>query len=248
MYVTNISRRGSDESFYAELVSSSGGYKTFINGQWQESESNKTVPISNPSTLANAYSMQACTINEVDRCYESATSAQGSWSSTPLYKRAEILHKAASLLRDHAATPAQCLVKEVAKPAKDALNEVLRSADLIDYTAEEGLRVLGQGKLLNSDSFPGQARNKLCMVSKVPLGVILCIPPFNYPINLAVSKIAPALMAGNAVVLKPPTQGAISGLHLVQCFNKAGLPPGLINVVTGKVSEVSQPSHNLSSF
>ena len=197
--------------------------------------------------------MQACTIGEVDLCYSHAQRAQQSWATTPLYKRAEILHKAAALLRDHATTPAQCLVKEVAKPAKEALNEVIRSADLIDYTAEEGVRVLGQGKLLNSDSFPGQARNKLCMVSKVPLGVILCIPPFNYPINLAVSKIAPALMAGNAVVLKPPTQGAISGLHMVQCFHKAGLPPGLINVITGKVSEfgdhlTTHPSANLISF
>lgn len=74
--------------------------------------------------------------------------------------------------------------------------EVMRSADLVDYTAEEGLRVLNQGKLLHSDSFPGAERNKLCMVSKVPLGVVLCIPPFNYPVNLAVSKIAPALIAG----------------------------------------------------
>ena len=83
---------------------------------------------------------------------------------------------------------------------------MIRSADLLDYTAEEGVRVLGQGKLLMSDSFPGNSRNKLCMVSKVPLGIVLAIPPFNYPVNLAVSKIGPALMAGNAVVLKPPTQ------------------------------------------
>jgi len=76
----------------------------------------------------------------------------------------------------------------------------VRSADLLDYTAEEGMRLLGQGKLLSSDSFPGSERNKLCMVTKVPLGVVLCIPPFNYPVNLAVSKIGPALIAGNAVV------------------------------------------------
>jgi glyceraldehyde-3-phosphate dehydrogenase (NADP+) len=73
---------------------------------------------------------------------------------------------------------------------------------------------------------------------QVPLGVILCIPPFNYPVNLAVSKIAPAIMAGNAVVLKPPTQGAMAGVHMMQCFSKAGFPPGLINLVTGKGSEI----------
>jgi glyceraldehyde-3-phosphate dehydrogenase (NADP+) len=85
---------------------------------------------------------------------------------------------------------------------------------------------------------PGAERNKLCLVSKVPLGVVLCIPPFNYPVNLAVSKIAPALIAGNAVVVKPPTQGCVSGLHMTQCFSRAGVPPGLVNVVTGRGSEI----------
>lgn len=73
--------------------------------------------------------------------------------------------------------------------------------------------------------------------AQVPLGVVLCIPPFNYPVNLAVSKLGPALIAGNAVVLKPPTQGAVSALHMVHCFHKAGIPAGLINVITGSVSE-----------
>ena len=72
----------------------------------------------------------------------------------------------------------------------------------------------------------------------MPLGVVLAIPPFNYPVNLAVSKLGPALIAGNAVVLKPPTQGAISGIHMMQCFHKAGLPAGLINMTTGAGREI----------
>ena len=75
--------------------------------------------------------------------------------------------------------------------------------------------------------------NKVVCMLQVPLGVILCIPPFNYPVNLAVSKLAPALMAGNVCVLKPPSQGAVSGLHMVQTFAKAGFPPGTIQCVTG---------------
>ncbi|CAL5376202.1 unnamed protein product [Camellia sinensis] len=72
--------------------------------------------------------------------------------------------------------------------------------------AEEGARILGEGKFLESDSFLGNERTKYCLTSKIPLGVILAIPPFNYPVNLAVSKIGPALIAGNYLVLKPPTQ------------------------------------------
>lgn len=175
-------------------------------------------------------------------------------------------------MKDNVGPMADALVKEVAKAAKDAKTEVVRSGDLIAYTAEEGVRFLGQGKLLNSDSFPGQERSKMCLCQKasyllcsqdwvygspasdqatsamlyhilmacvmgmqVPLGVVLCIPPFNYPVNLAVSKMAPALMAGNCVVVKPPSQGAVSALHMIQAFHKAGFPPGVVQCVTGPV-------------
>lgn len=99
--------------------------------------------------------------------FDAAKAAHKAWAKSPLWKRAELLHKVAALLRQHAQPMADCLVREVAKPAKDSLAEVVRSADLIDYTAEEGVRWLGEGQMLNSDSFPGQARNKLCLVSKV---------------------------------------------------------------------------------
>lgn len=72
-----------------------------------------------------------------------------------------------------------------------------------------------------------------CDCVQVPLGVVLAIPPFNYPVNLAVSKLAPALMAGNTVVLKPPSQGAVAGVHMIACFAAAGIPPGVVNLVTG---------------
>ena len=150
--------------------------------------------------------VQSCTQKEVDAAYDGAAAAQRAWARTPLWKRADYLHKAAAALRSHADDIAPVLVAEIAKPKKSSHSEVIRSAELISYCAEEGLRYLGEGKLLNSDSAPGTDRNKLCLASKVPLGVVLCIPPFNYPVNLAVSKIAPALMAGNAVVLKPPSQ------------------------------------------
>jgi len=241
------------EAFYNEIRGASGVYKYYVDGEWRESKSGKSVAISNPSNQQAAYQVQACTQDEVNELFDAARAAQKQWARTPLWKRAEILHKVAAVMRDHAQPIADCLVKEIAKPAKDSLTEVVRSADLIDYTAEEGVRVLGEGKLLNSDSFPGQGRNKLCLVSKVPLGVVLAIPPFNYPVNLAVSKIAPALMAGNAVVLKPPTQGAVAGIHMMQCFHKAGLPKGVLNLVTGKGSEIGDfltmhPQVNCISF
>ncbi|KAF4354385.1 hypothetical protein F8388_027319 [Cannabis sativa] len=213
-------------------------YKYYCDGEWKKSSSTKSVAIINPTTRKTQYKVQACTQEEVNKVMEIAKSAQKSWAKTPLWKRAELLHKAAAILKEHKAPIAECLVKEIAKPAKDAVTEVVRSGDLVSYCAEEGVRILGEGKFLVSDSFPGNERTKYCLTSKIPLGVVLAIPPFNYPVNLAVSKIAPALIAGNSLVLKPPTQGAVSCLHMVHCFHLAGFPKGLISCVTGKGSEI----------
>ena len=189
----------------------------------------------------------------MDAVFESSKKAQKSWAKTPLWKRAEYLHKVAGIMRDNAQPIADVLVKEVAKGKSDSYTEAVRSADLISYTAEEGVRFFSESKLLTSDAFPGQDRTKICMTAKVPLGVVLCIPPFNYPVNLAVSKIGPALMAGNAVVLKPPTQGSVAGLLMVACFHAAGIPPGVVNVITGRGSEIgdyltTHPGVNCISF
>ncbi|XP_065048748.1 NADP-dependent glyceraldehyde-3-phosphate dehydrogenase-like isoform X1 [Musa acuminata AAA Group] len=238
---------------FTEIVDGKQVYKYYADGEWKKSASGKAVSIVNPTTRQTQYKVQACTQEEVNKVMEAAKAAQKLWARTPLWKRAEHLHKAAAILKEHRAPIAECLVKEIAKPAKDAVTEVVRSGDLVSYTAEEGVRILGEGKLLVSDSFPGNERSKYCLSSKVPLGVVLAIPPFNYPVNLAVSKIAPALIAGNSLVLKPPTQGAVAALHMIQCFHLAGFPKGLISCVTGKGSEIGDfltmhPGVNCISF
>jgi glyceraldehyde-3-phosphate dehydrogenase (NADP+) len=239
--------------FVSEITVKEGTYKYYVNGEWKESTSGKTVGILNPQDNKPVYQVQACSQEEVDVAFKAAKEAQRDWAKTPLWKRAEYLHKVAHSLKENSQPIADTLVKEVAKPAKDSVTEVVRSGDFLSYTAEEAVRYLGQGDMLLSDSFPGQDRNKLCLSSKVPLGVVLCIPPFNYPVNLAVSKIGPALMAGNAVVIKPPTQGAVSAIQMVQAFHKAGIPKGVINIVTGRGSEIgdyltTHPAVNCISF
>ncbi|KAJ8450429.1 hypothetical protein Cgig2_002114 [Carnegiea gigantea] len=257
---------------FAEIIEGEV-FKYYADGEWKTSSSGKSVPIINPTTRKTQYRVQACTQEEVNKVMELAKVAQKSWAKTPLWKRAELLHKAAAILKEHKHPIAECLVKEIAKPAKDAVSEVVRSGDLVSYCAEEGVRILGEGKFLVSDSFPGNERTKYCLTSKIvpkfreaniqrtfaawflkiPLGLVLAIPPFNYPVNLAVSKIAPALIAGNSLVLKPPTQGAVAALHMVYCFHLAGFPKGLISCVTGKGSEIGDfltmhPGVNCISF
>jgi glyceraldehyde-3-phosphate dehydrogenase (NADP+) len=128
------------------------------------------------------------------------------------------------------------IIKEIGKPFGEAEEEVVRTADLIDYYAEEGRRVVGD--VWESSSFPGYKKTKVAIARKVPLGVVLAIPPFNYPINEGAPKIVGALVVGNSVVLKPSTQGAISSLHLVELFRQAGLPAGVLNCVTGRGEDI----------
>lgn len=239
--------------FFDELHGKDGRLKYLVNGEWKESTSGRGQKVTNPTTQKPCFEVQACTQDEVNGVFDAAKKAQKQWARTPLWKRAEYLHKVDALLKENAQPIADALVKEIAKPAKDAMTEVVRSGDLIAYTAEEAVRYYGEGQFLMSDSFPGQERSKLCLSSKVPLGVVLCIPPFNYPVNLAVSKIAPALMGGNTVVLKPPSQGAASAVLMSQTFVKAGIPPGVFNCVTGKGSEIGDfltchPAVNCISF
>ncbi|CAM8966384.1 unnamed protein product [Rhodiola kirilowii] len=151
---------------FAEIIDGDV-YKYYSEGEWKKSSSGKTVSIVNPTTRKTQYKVQACTQEEVNKVMENAKFAQKSWAKTPLWKRAELLHKAAAILKEHKAPIAECLVKEIAKPAKDAVTEVVRSGDLVSYCAEEGVRILGQGAYLMPDSFPGNERTKYCLTSKV---------------------------------------------------------------------------------
>ncbi|GMG98949.1 hypothetical protein Nepgr_000789 [Nepenthes gracilis] len=144
-------------------------FQYYADNEWKTSLSGKTVSIINPTTRKVQYKVQACTQEEVNKVMETAKAAQKAWAKTPLWKRAELLHKAAAILKEHKNPIGECLVKEIAKPAKDAVTEVVRSGDLVSYCAEEGVRILGEGKYLVSDSFPGNERTKYCMVSKIPL-------------------------------------------------------------------------------
>jgi glyceraldehyde-3-phosphate dehydrogenase (NADP+) len=191
------------------------------------------------------------TPEEIDGVYAAAVKAQVKWRNTSLDDRARILHSAADFLEDAVEPLAELIMMEVAKARKESRDEVRRTADLIRYTAEDAKRIVGESMF--SDAFPRQSRNKLSVSYRVPLGCILAIPPYNYPVNLAMSKVAPGLIAGNSVVLKPPTQGALVGAAMVELCHQAGVPNGVLHVVTGRGSRigdllVQHPAVDMISF
>ncbi|MFX0069680.1 MAG: NADP-dependent glyceraldehyde-3-phosphate dehydrogenase [Candidatus Hermodarchaeota archaeon] len=211
-------------------------YRYFSKGEWLISKSGKTIPIKDPYNGELIGNIQACTKEEVDEIIECAQNNIECWVTTPIRERAEILRKAAKLIVDYSEPIGYTLMKEIGKPIKSAISEIIRTADIFNGTADAGSQVAGE--TIMGDAFEGFTREKISMTYRVPLGVVLCIGPFNYPFNLTGSKIAPALISGNTVVMKPPTQGAITASHFGVILEKAGVPPGVFNIVTGRGSEI----------
>lgn len=211
-------------------------YKYFNGKDWVDSTSGKVTDVISPIDGEVVGKLQAVTADEADRAVRKSYDAQKSWSAVPLNQRAKIVHLAADWIRQFEEYLTSLMVREIGKTFKESQSEIKRTADLIDYYAQEVQSI--RGETLDSDNFPGYDKGRIALIERVPFGVVLAIAPFNYPVNLAASKIAPALLMGNSVVFKPPTQGGISGIHLARVFEKAGVPEGVITCVTGGGSEI----------
>ena len=209
-------------------------YQNLVNGEWKSSE--KEITIYSPINQEELGTVPAMSQAEVDEAMQAARAALPAWRDLAPVERAAYLHKTAAILERDKEKIGTILAKEVAKGIKAAIGEVVRTADLIRYAAEEGLRITGQA--MEGGGFEAASKNKLAVVRREPVGVVLAIAPFNYPVNLSGSKIAPALIAGNVVMFKPPTQGSISGLLLAKAFEEAGIPAGVFNTITGRGSEI----------
>ncbi|HFN6408983.1 TPA: NADP-dependent glyceraldehyde-3-phosphate dehydrogenase [Streptococcus pneumoniae] len=209
-------------------------YQNLVNGKWKSSE--QEITIYSPINQEELGTVPAMTQTEADEAMQAARAALPAWRALSAIERAAYLHKTAAILERDKEKIGTILAKEVAKGIKAAIGEVVRTADLIRYAAEEGLRITGQA--MEGGGFEAASKNKLAVVRREPVGIVLAIAPFNYPVNLSASKIAPALIAGNVVMFKPPTQGSISGLLLAKVFEEAGIPAGVFNTITGRGSEI----------
>ncbi|VQY69538.1 NADP-dependent glyceraldehyde-3-phosphate dehydrogenase [Streptococcus pneumoniae] len=209
-------------------------YQNLVNGKWKSSE--QEITIYSPINQEELGTVPAMTQTEADEAMQAARAALPAWRALSAIERAAYLHKTAAILERDKEEIGTILAKEVAKGIKAAIGEVVRTADLIRYAAEEGLRITGQA--MEGGGFEAASKNKLAVVRREPVGIVLAIAPFNYPVNLSASKIAPALIAGNVVMFKPPTQGSISGLLLAKAFEEAGIPAGVFNTITGRGSEI----------
>lgn len=177
--------------------------------------------------------VKAMTKEEIEEKIQKLKKAYKTFSELDILKRANYLRKASELIKNRAEDLAKLMTVEISKPYKDSLTEVLRSVEMMDYTIEEALRI--QNEVYSGESFG--SKDKVCLSLRQALGIILCIAPFNYPINLSLSKIVPALIMGNVVLFKPPTQGSLVCSEMVKILNEV-LPEDVLTIATGRGSVI----------
>ena len=202
-------------------------YQNYINGQWVNSGSGRTYPITNPASNDTVLgSFQASVAEDADRAIAAAHEALPAWSSTPAPQRASYLYRALEIMRERADDIARSITLEEGKPLPDAQGEVKRAMNITEYAAGEGRRMFGY-------TTPSELPDTVAYTIRRPLGVVAIITPWNFPIAIPAWKIAPALICCNTLVFKPASSTPLGAVKLVKVFEDAGLPPGVLNLVTG---------------
>src|SRR5690348_10349731 len=204
-----------------------------IGGEWRAAVAEEQLEVVNPATEETVDLVPAGTPEDVDLAVATAKRAFPDWSATDVEKRAGILAKAADLIHEHAKDLASRLTSEQGKPVAEAIGEVNHLAHGVRFYAEAATKVRGAYQDLPSTFGPAYG-----MVIRRPVGVCAAITPYNFPLTLLGTKVAPALAAGNTVVAKPASTTPLATLQVARLFSDAGVPDGVLNVVTGRGAEI----------
>jgi alpha-ketoglutaric semialdehyde dehydrogenase len=210
-------------------------YMNFIDGNWVAAADGGTFENLNPAQRDELIGFfQKSGPPDVEAAVTAAKQSYKSWKNTPPPKRGEILYRAAMLLQENKEQFARAMTREMGKVLEETRGDVQEAIDMTFYMAGEGRRLFGQ-------TTTSELPDKFCMTVRNPLGVCGLVTPWNFPMAIPAWKIMPALICGNTAVLKPATDTPLSAHNLVQTLDEAGLPPGVVNLVTGTGHEVGTP-------
>jgi alpha-ketoglutaric semialdehyde dehydrogenase len=205
--------------------------RNFINGRWVESNSGQTIERRNPAHLQEVTSVAPLSTRvEVSAAVAAAKAAFPAWRDTPAPARGKIIGRAAALMEKQKNELALTLCREEGKTLKESLVEVQRSVNILEFFAGEGRRIGGE-------TIPSELTKTVAYTIKQPLGVVGAITPWNFPVAIPVWKIAPALVTGNTIVLKPAEITPQCAAKVVEIFQEAGTPAGVLNMVLGAGEE-----------
>ena len=202
-----------------------------IGGTWQRAASGRTEDVTSPFDGTATGTVPVAGPDDVRAALDRAEVGAVTWRHTPAHERMRILLRAAELADERSEQTAQIISAEAGKTITEARGEASRSGDLIRLAAFEGTQLYGDA--LPLDANRGTGLDKIGFTVHQPVGIVVAITPFNYPALLVMHKLAPALAAGNAVVLKPARTTPLTALALARCFTDAGLPDGVLSVLTG---------------
>ncbi|QEL66309.1 succinate semialdehyde dehydrogenase [NAD(P)+] [Oryzomicrobium terrae] len=202
----------------------------YVDGQWISADDEATFPVTNPASGTVLARVPRCGSAETQRAIAAAEAAWPAWRARTAKERGQILRRWFDLMNAHAEDLAQLITAEGGKPLAEARGEVTYAASFVEWFAEEGKRAYGE-------TIPTTAPDKRLAVIKQPIGVAAAITPWNFPAAMITRKVAPALAAGCPVVVKPAEQTPLTALALAELADRAGLPAGVFNVVTGDAAD-----------
>jgi len=209
-------------------------YRSYIDGEWINSSSGITVPNINPANINDIIgTAELCTREEARSAVEAAYRAFKGWREMPAPARGKTIAKAARLMEDHKEDLASILTREEGKTISESRGEVQRAINIVEFCA-------GETRRMNGETIPSELPANFAYTIKEPHGVVACITPWNFPVAIPAWKLAPALAAGNTVVMKAAEATPATAVMIFELFIEAGIPPGVINLVLGKGSEVGQ--------
>jgi aldehyde dehydrogenase (NAD+) len=213
-------------------------FKNFINGQWVESSSGKTFENRNPANTDEVVGVfQKSTAEDVKNAIDAAAEAYRKWRLVPAPKRGEILYKVASRLLNDKEALSRDMTREMGKAIAETRGDVQEAIDMTFYMAGEGRRQFGM-------TTPSEMQNKFNMTVRQSLGVCSFITPWNFPMAIPSWKMMPALICGNTIVIKPATDTPLSVANLMKVCEEEGIPPGVVNMVTGSGGALGDPLIN----
>lgn len=208
------------------MTVSLGDYPLFIGGNWSSGISDKRFDIVNPATEEVIATVPNAVPEDMHMAIEAAVIAQTEWGNSVASYRAQILARAAHLMRERVEKLAEVMTLEEGKPLADARGEVLYAASFLEWFGEEAKRIYG-------DMIPANTPEKRILVIKRPVGVTAAITPWNFPAAMITRKVGPALAAGCTMIIKPSELTPLSALEIAKIFEEAGLPKGVLSVVVG---------------
>jgi acyl-CoA reductase-like NAD-dependent aldehyde dehydrogenase len=209
-------------------------YGNLIGGKWVKSASGKTFESLNPATGRPIGSFQASDERDINKAVSAAEKAFPGWRATPAPERGQILFRVADLLTKNKERLARLETQEMGKSLNEARGDVQEAIDIAEYMAGEGRRLLGH-------TTPSELPDKSCFTVRQPVGVFGLITPWNFPIAIPAWKLMPALIAGNAIVFKPSSDTPLCAIEFVKVLMQAGIPPGVVNLVTGSGRDAGGP-------